>query len=281
MFVSSLFPSEINDPDALYFRSLSSGSCGNASLLRCGEKMIMIDAGLGIRTLKKHFKELCIDPRQLSAIFVTHDHADHIRGLEAFAVDFSIPVYASPLVYKAFHHATYLHGGLLNFLGLMEVGETVSIGQMEISSFEVPHDATQNVGYVVKGPTGTFTLLTDVGEVTPRVEQAIRDSNYLVIESNYDEEMLRTGKYPYILKQRILSSHGHLSNAVSADTVVRNLHPGLRFIALCHLSGNNNTPQVAYTNMANGLRRAGVEIGSDLRLEVLKRRIVSDEYQLR
>lgn len=281
MFVSSLFPSETNDPDAFYFRSLSSGSCGNASILSCGGYSIMIDAGLGIRTLKKLFRDLGLDPRQLSAIFVTHDHADHIRGLEAFAVDFSIPVYSSPLVYKALHHATYIHGGLLNYLGVMQVGETVTIGPMEITSFEVPHDATQNVGYTIRGPKGTFSLLTDVGIVTEDVERAIRESNFLVIESNYDEEMLRVGRYPLLLKQRILSSHGHLSNAESARTVVRNYHPGLKFVALCHLSGNNNTPEVAYVNMHSALRRAGVSVGSDLRLEVLERRVVSDEFELK
>lgn len=278
MLQPSLFP--LDEPDALYFRSLSSGSCGNASLLRCGEVTLMIDAGLGIRALKKHFKELGPDPHRLSAVLVTHDHADHIRGLEAFAVDYSVPVYSSPQVYRAFHHADYLHGGLLNYLISMPVGEAMTIGPLEITSLEVPHDATQNVGYRIKGPSGTLTFLTDVGEVTPQMEQAIRESNYLVIESNYDEEMLRRGPYPHLLKQRILGGQGHLSNAESARTVVRNLHPGLKFVALCHLSGHNNSPTVAYDTMATALRRAGVAVGTDLRLEVLGRRVVSEEFRL-
>ena len=280
MFASSLFPDETRDHEAFYFRSLSSGSCGNASLLSCGDTMIMIDAGLGIRTLKKSFKELAIDPKQLAAIFVTHDHADHIRGLESFAVDFSLPVYASPLVYKALHHATYLHGGLLNHLGSMAIGETVSSGQMEITSFEVPHDATQNVGYRITGPRGCFTLMTDVGEVTVEVETAIREANYLVIESNYDEEMLRTGPYPMMLKRRILGGNGHLSNREAACTVTRNYHPDLRFLALCHLSGQNNNPSVARESMSNALCSTGVRPGQDLQLEVLQRRVISPLYKL-
>ena len=242
--------------------------------------MIMIDAGLGIRTLKKSFKELAIDPKQLAAILVTHDHADHIRGLESFAVDFSVPVYASPLVYKALHHATYLHGGLMNHLALMELGEPLTLGAMEITSFEVPHDATQNVGYRITGPRGCFTLMTDVGEVTAEVEAAIRGANYLVIESDYDEEMLRTGPYPMMLKERILGGNGHLSNREAACTVVRNYHPDLRFLALCHLSGQNNNPTVARESMNSALLEIGVQPGRDLQLEVLQRRVISPLYKL-
>ena len=280
MIAPSLFPDQNEDPEAFYFRSLSSGSCGNASLLSCGDTMIMIDAGLGIRTLKKSFKELAIDPKQLAAILVTHDHADHIRGLESFAVDFSVPVYASPLVYKALHHATYLHGGLMNHLALMELGQPLTLGAMEISSFEVPHDATQNVGYRITGPRGCFTLMTDVGEVTAEVEAAIRGANYLVIESDYDEEMLRTGPYPMMLKERILGGNGHLSNLEAACTVARNYHPDLRFLALCHLSGQNNNPSVARESMSNALLEIGVQPGRDLQLEVLQRRVISPLYKL-
>lgn len=242
--------------------------------------MIMIDAGLGIRTLKKSFKELAIDPKQLAAILVTHDHADHIRGLESFAVDFSVPVYASPLVYKALHHATYLHGGLMNHLALMELEQPLTLGAMEITSFEVPHDATQNVGYRITGPHGCFTLMTDVGEVTAEVEAAIKGANYLVIESDYDEEMLRTGPYPMMLKERILGGNGHLSNREAACTVARNYHPDLRFLALCHLSGQNNNPSVARESMSNALLDIGVQPGRDLQLEVLQRRVISPLYKL-
>lgn len=280
MIAPSLFPDQTIDPETFYFRSLSSGSCGNASLLSCGDTMIMIDAGLGIRTLKKSFKELAIDPKQLAAILVTHDHADHIRGLESFAVDFSVPVYASPLVYKALHHATYLHGGLMNHLALMELGEPLTLGAMEITSFEVPHDATQNVGYRITGPRGCFTLMTDVGEVTADVEAAIKGANYLVIESDYDEEMLRTGPYPMMLKERILGGNGHLSNREAACTVARNYHPDLRFLALCHLSGQNNNPTVARESMSNALLEIGVQPGRDLQLEVLQRRVISPLYKL-
>lgn len=280
MIAPSLFPDQNGDPEAFYFRSLSSGSCGNASLLSCGDTMIMIDAGLGIRTLKKSFKELAIDPKQLAAILVTHDHADHIRGLESFAVDFSVPVYASPLVYKALHHATYLHGGLMNHLALMELEQPLTLGAMEITSFEVPHDATQNVGYRITGPRGCFTLMTDVGEVTAEVEAAIKGANYLVIESDYDEEMLRTGPYPMMLKERILGGNGHLSNREAACTVVRNYHPDLRFLALCHLSGQNNNPTVARESMNSALLEIGVQPGRDLQLEVLQRRVISPLYKL-
>ena len=280
MIAPSLFPDQTIDPETFYFRSLSSGSCGNASLLSCGDTMIMIDAGLGIRTLKKSFKELAIDPKQLAAILVTHDHADHIRGLESFAVDFSVPVYASPLVYKALHHATYLHGGLMNHLALMELGEPLTLGAMEITSFEVPHDATQNVGYRITGPRGCFTLMTDVGEVTAEVEAAIRGANYLVIESDYDEEMLRTGPYPMVLKERILGGNGHLSNREAACMVARNYHPDLRFLALCHLSGQNNNPTVARESMNSALLEIGVQPGRDLQLEVLQRRVISPLYKL-
>lgn len=280
MVAPTLFPLDQTDPEAFYFRSISSGSCGNASLLSCGGTTIMIDAGLGIRTLKKRFKELGVDPKTLAGIFVTHDHGDHIRGLEAFAVTYSLPVYASPMVCRAFHHANYLHGGLLRLLALMPIGEPVVMGSMEITSFEVPHDATQNVGYRIKGPAGLFSLITDVGEVTPAIEETIRESNYLVFESNYDEEMLTTGSYPWYLKSRISGCNGHLSNSVSARTIAANYHPDLRFLALCHLSGKNNSPEVALRQMSGTLLEAGIDPERDLQLEILGRMVVSPRYKL-
>lgn len=230
--------------------------------------------------MKRELREIGVDPTKLSAIFVTHDHSDHICGLEALATTFSLPVYASEAVCSAFAHARYLKGGLLDYLRPMKVGSEMKVGAMAIRSLEVPHDATQNVGYRITGPAGVFSLLTDVGELTAAIEETIRESNYLVIESNYDDAMLECGSYSDFLKDRISGSCGHISNRQAAQTVAANMHPGLRFLALCHLSGNNNTPELALLEMSNALRSVGRNPERDIRLEVLGRRVVSPEYRL-
>lgn len=262
------------------FRSFGSGSCGNCSILGYGDTSILIDLGIGARLFAKSLKEHHIDPTRLQGILITHDHADHIRGVAPFASRYGVPIYTTEEIAYGMLNSKYIRQDLSGFLRRVKPGESFSIGDMRIESFPVPHDATNNAGYSITTEAGVFTIITDIGHITEEIEQAVVRSNYLVFESNYDEEMLRTGRYPLHLRQRISGGHGHLSNRLSAETIARLYGKQLRFLALCHLSGDNNTPELALRTMSDALSARGIDTARELRLEVLRRGEISPRYLL-
>lgn len=229
----------------LYFKSFCSGSCGNCYYLGNGKDGILIDAGVSPRRVKQAMQADGLSPDAFSALLITHDHLDHIRGLGSFCKRFPRPVYATPTL----HAALARHSFTRDYIGscralLAEEGET-QVGPYFVRWFEVPHDATQTVGYRVRTPEGTLVLMTDVGHMTDEAIACAREADYVVMESNYDVGMLMGGPYPYELKMRICQGCGHLSNDEAADALERYIHPGLRYVFLCHLSEQNNTPQLA------------------------------------
>lgn len=260
--------------------SISSGSCGNCAILSYGSKSIIIDAGVGIRRFQQTVKAKGLDISGVQAIFITHDHADHTRGAVRLAHRYQWPIYAGPGVAGALINHRYASAELGAYLKRMEVGATVRIGEMAVRSFEVPHDATQNVGYAVDTPAGRYTHITDIGEVTPTIIREIRAANYLVFESNYDTEMLRKGRYPFYLKERIAGGRGHISNDASAQVIAEHLQKSTRFLALCHLSGENNTPELALETHRKKMRVTYDHEANGLQLVVLKRNECSPVYHL-
>ena len=162
--------------------------------------------------------------------------------------------------------------------------EEFSIGTLRITAFELPHDSAENVGYSIRTDhpeDGVFTIMTDIGTLTDKVYEYIGKSNYLVFESNYDEEMLANGTYPKMLQERIKGGHGHLSNHQSAEALANSFHEGLQNVWLCHLSEENNHPELARKTVEYHLRGYGIIAGKDFQLEVLKRHVASDLYELR
>lgn len=262
------------------FQSFGSGSCGNCSMLSYKGIGLLLDLGIGARQFSKCLKGECVDPSDLKGILVTHNHADHIRGVASFASRQGLFIYATEEVAHTFLNNRFIRQDLSGQVRKIEIGQPFQVGEMSVECFAVPHDAIDNVGYSISSDAGVFTIITDIGHITEDIEDAIRRSNYLVFESNYDEEMLRTGHYPMPLKQRITSGYGHISNRVSAETMVKLYHPELRFLALCHLSGDNNTPEIALTTMHDALTQHGVDLANDLKLFALKRGEVSPKYNL-
>lgn len=147
-----------------------------------------------------------------------------------------------------------------------------------IESFEVPHDGTDNVGYCIEIDGKVFSFLTDLGEITPTAADYISKANYLILEANYDEEMLKMGPYPQYLKERIMSRTGHMSNAATAEFLAENITEHLRYIWLCHLSKDNNHPELAYKTVEWKLKNKGVIVGKDVQLLALKRNTPSELY---
>lgn len=267
-----LFPRE-----RFFFFSLSSGSCGNSYYLGNTRYGILIDAGIGPRVIKKRLAEYGIDPSSIMALIVTHDHFDHIKSAGYLGEKWHIPVYATCEVHKAIVNHPLIRNSLNGSTRYIEKGKTFRIEDFNITAFTVPHDSVDNAGYYIEFDNQRFTLATDVGVITDEVAYYACKANHLVIESNYDEEMLHNGRYPYPLKQRISSGSGHLSNRQTAEFLAENYSPDLRNIWLCHLSGDNNNPELAYQTVESRLAQKGIKVGRDVALHVLKRNILSEK----
>lgn len=247
--------------------SIISGSSGNCSLVTDGETNILVDCGASGKRILSALGKLGICPEDISAIAVTHEHTDHIKGVGVLARRLEIPVYATPGT----------HGGMEvgnindSLIRPVEAGVEYSIGDIAFTPFRIPHDAAEPCGYVFSDGFERAAVATDMGCVTDEVFSGIAGCRSVLLESNHDVEMLKAGTYPYPLKQRILGSFGHLSNRLAALTALRLIESGTEHIMLGHLSERNNMPGLAFLETAGCLKRHGVEIGSDMTLCVADR----------
>ncbi len=262
------------------FFSLSSGSNGNCYYIGNEETGLLIDAGIGPRTIKKRLLEHGVSMDQVHFLLVTHDHIDHIKGVGMVAQKFYKPVYATEKLHASLDNHPCTRCRLSGCVRKTVAGEPSTYNGVTFIPFIVPHDATETVGYFIDFYGVKFTFLTDLGAVTDDVIKYCRMSQVVIFESNYDLDMLLGGSYTPELKVRIVQGHGHLSNEQAASAVKRFYHKGLTHLFLCHLSENNNTPATAQNCMARALRSIGVEPGKDIELVCLPRRSVSDLYQL-
>jgi phosphoribosyl 1,2-cyclic phosphodiesterase len=263
----------------LYFLSLASGSSGNCYYLGTPGYGILIDAGIGIRTIKKGLKDNGIDFSKIVALLITHDHVDHIKTAGCLGEKYQIPVYTTQAVHKGIEKSHYVEDVPSSSQRIIEKEKPFLIRDFRITAFEVPHDSTDNVGYLVEFGNHTFTFATDVGHITETAGAYMSKANHLVIEANYDEEMLRSGSYPHFLKERVSSPTGHLSNREAAEFLAAHYHPGLKNIWLCHLSRDNNHPELAYKTVDIRLFNEGIRVGKDVALATLKRSTPSELYE--
>lgn len=263
----------------LSFFSLASGSSGNCYYLGSSEYGILIDAGISIRTIKKTLKDKDIDFNKIIAILITHDHADHIKTVGCLGEKYNIPVYATERVHNGIDRSRYVEETLYQSRKIIEKETPFNIRDFHIEAFEVSHDSSDNVGYSIEYGNHCFTIATDVGYITDTVKKYLCKANYLVLEANYDEEMLRFGSYPEFLKERVSSRTGHLSNREAADFLASYYTPELKNIWLCHLSRENNHPELAYKTVDIRLSQEGIRVGKDVSLTVLKRMTPSDIYE--
>lgn len=262
------------------FISLASGSSGNCYYLGIHGYGILVDAGIGIRTIKKTLKEFGISLDSIRAVFVTHDHADHIKAVGHLGEKYGIPIYSTPEIHAGINRSYCMTEKLSSSVRHLYKEQPIQLEDFTITAFEVPHDGTDNVGYFIEAFGKTFSFLTDLGEITPTAAHYICRANYLVLEANYDESMLQMGPYPAYLKQRIASNHGHMSNRDTAEFLAEHLHEGLEYIWLCHLSKDNNHPELAYKTVEWALRDKGVQVGKDVQLVALKRTTPTGAYEL-
>ncbi|MBR3856639.1 MAG: MBL fold metallo-hydrolase [Bacteroidaceae bacterium] len=264
------------------FISLGSGSSGNCYLLQSGETSILLDAGISIRSLKKYLKDLDMSLEDdVSAVFVTHDHADHIKSVGNIANECGKTIYATQLVHEGIACNRCLKIQVpANRMAFVEKGKPIEIGNFRITPFDVPHDSRDCVGYVVEADGVRFCLITDVGHVTDTIREQVGLANYLVLESNHDVNMLLMGKYSAFLIDRISSDKGHLNNEQAAYLLAESATPQLRHVWLCHLSEENNHPVLARKTAEAVLRQHGIIPGVDFELDILKRKTPSEFYSL-
>ncbi len=261
------------------FISLASGSSGNCYYIGTESYGILIDAGIAARTIKKALKEFGIGMDTIIGVFVTHDHADHIKGVGGLGEKLNIPIYSTSLVHQGINKSYCMTEKLHSSVRYLEKNEPMQLRDFRIESFEVPHDGTDNVGYCIEIDGKTFSFLTDLGEITPMAAEYICKANYLILEANYDEDMLRMGNYPQYLKERIISRTGHMSNTDTAEFLAENISENLQYIWLCHLSKDNNHPELAYKTVEFRLRDKGIVVGKDVQLSALKRSTPSEIYE--
>lgn len=238
------------------FCPLFSGSSGNSTLLEALGTRLLIDAGLPARTISQALAAVDVDPSTISAILITHEHSDHINGVGAMSRKYNIPVYANAKTWQ----------GMAEKLGnisprnqrVFETNTDFYIKELNIIPFKTPHDAAESVGFSVSCREGRISVMTDIGHVDNRLFSAVENSDLLLIEANHDIEMLKTGCYPYPLKQRILSSTGHLSNEAAGIALSKLYLRGINNVILGHLSKENNTEPLALETVRHVLRSEDV-----------------------
>ena len=266
--------------DRLRFVSLGSGSSGNCYYLGTMSKGILIDAGIGIRNMKKRLAEVGLGFEQIWGVLITHDHIDHIRSVGAVAVRHHIPVYTTAEIHKGISRCPMIGDKNIPSPKLIEKGSTLDISGFEVTAFSVSHDGSDNVGYSIQYNNQRFTLATDLGYICENSAPYIKQANYLVLEANYDTQMLETGRYPRYLKNRISCPTGHLSNDEAARFLADNYTPHLKHIYLCHLSQENNMPELAYQIVERELTAKNIIVGKDVQLHTLPRTKSSEVFIL-
>ena len=263
----------------LRFSPLFSGSSGNAIYVGCDAAHILVDAGLSGARVVQALEGIGVPPGSLSGILVTHEHVDHIRGIGVLSRKFDLPIYATEGTWAAMD-------GKIGAIAaknqcIIEPEVSFFLGPIEIMGFPTPHDAAQSVGYVFELDAARFALATDLGCVRDSWLKHVSGADAVLLESNYDPDMLQAGPYPYDLKKRILSRKGHLSNDDAASTAVTLAERGARQIVLGHLSKENNFPELALRCAQMALSAAGVEPGVDLDLRVALRDSTTGIFSVR
>jgi len=244
--------------------TISSGSGGNCTLVKDGDTAVLIDAGISTKRIVASLKALDMLPEQLNGILITHEHGDHVYGLNTFIKHYDIPIFAPRTVAN---HLSWSIAGVEDYLTLLLPGQDYDIHGLSVLPFHTPHDTPESVGYRLTG-SSVFGFCTDFGHVTDEILEGLRGTDAAVIEANHDLEMLNSGSYPFYLKRRILSDNGHLSND-ACGLLARELYKhGTRKMILGHLSRENNQPSIARRSVLDILSADGIDTENELVLKV-------------
>lgn len=236
------------------FHTIASGSSGNAALLSWENTHLLIDMGISCRRITQALAKLGLTPDDLSAVLITHEHTDHIGGLATYIKKYRTRILCTPGTAR---QLSYRLAGIEPLLRPVPLGNHYELGDVTISLLPTSHDCRESAAFRIDTPDGAVGYLTDTGYILQETGERLLGSDLLVLESNHDVEMVRSGPYPYQLKQRVLGELGHLSNDIAARYAADCARAGTRSIVLAHLSDENNTPQVALNTVGRLLEAVG------------------------
>ena len=252
----------------LNFCSLYSGSSGNCLFVSSNNTKILIDCGTSCKKICDGLASINSSIDEIDAILVTHEHSDHVQSLGMVSKKFNIPVYANKETWDAMpkQKEKISEENILFF----ENDKDFHIDDLTIHPFSTPHDAANPCGFNIHNGKRKISIATDLGHMDDKIFNNLQGSSFILLESNYDPEILKVSKYPFHLKQRIAGPHGHLSNATAGKTISALMKKDLKEVMLGHLSKENNFPELAYQTVAEELMQAGADI-SNIKLSVANR----------
>ncbi|SHH52164.1 MBL fold metallo-hydrolase [Tepidibacter thalassicus] len=260
------------------YASVASGSCGNCHYISYKNTKILVDAGLSGKKIEENLNNLDINLKNTSGILITHEHADHIKGAGILSRRYNIPIYANESTWKAMENKV---GKIKeNNIKIFENNRPFYIEDIQIIPFPVHHDAADPVAYTFYNGKNKMSIATDLGCVCEKIKENLYDSKLIVLEANYDVEMLKMCSYPYYLKKRVLSDKGHLSNEDAGRFCVELVKRGVQRILLAHLSKENNFPELAFETVKSVLKEKNIHVGKNLELSVLQRGKISNLYAI-
>lgn len=259
------------------FCSLSSGSSGNAVFLEYNGTSILIDCGLSCRRICDMLLKIGKSPENISGILVTHEHSDHIKGISVLTKKYHIPAYSAQ---KTFENMPETNSVAKDFQHFISSGNNFSLGNIDVLPFSIPHDAAMPLGYTFQLGDKKIAVATDMGKIDLEVAQHLKGSELILLESNHDTQMLIDGPYPYFLKRRILSEHGHLSNEQAAKLALSLARTGTTKFLFGHLSDTNNTPDIVLNTMIPSFEQEGFYNGKNIDIAVANRYSPSKLYTL-
>ena len=253
------------------FCALVSGSSGNSVLVCENKTKILVDSGRSGKHIAACLAHTGTNPEEISAILVTHEHSDHVSSVGIMSRRYDIPIYATSGTWDGMQIGKVKDENIR----VIEEGVTIDLGDLAATAFAIPHDANQPVGYRFESGGAVAVVATDIGHLSETVCENVLGADAVLLEANHDVARLKMGPYPYYLKQRILSTVGHLSNSDAARLACELVKSGTRYITLGHLSEENNTPRLAFCEVTEMMAAEGIDYKKDIALSVAERNFCS------
>ena len=260
----------------LKFCSLYSGSSGNCQYIKTQNATIIVDAGLSGKRIQQEIVNIGEDPKKIDAIFITHEHIDHIQGAGIMSRRLDIPIYANEKTWEAMSSCI----GDVKSHNIKILDECTQIGDLTIKPFDISHDAVHPVGYNIFYENKKISLVTDTGCANGTITSSITDSDLLLVESNHDEDLVIIGPYPWPLKRRVLGELGHMSNEAAGCLIAEVVKKGTEIVLLGHLSKENNFPELAYKTVESILLEGSIDVNPGVCLDLTYRDRSSKVYEI-